>query len=374
MTEDVAPENLVVLILAGGVGTRFWPVSTEEKPKQFLALIGPETLLQAAFRRARLLAPAERILVMTNETFVPLVLEQLPDIPRDNIVGEPMRRDTAAAICLGALLFRRRFGDPVMVVVTADHLITPDEEFVRVIRSAAAAAAAEPALYTIGIRPTYPATSYGYLRQGEVVRSDDGLNHYSVLEFKEKPDLATAEAYLRSGEYWWNSGMFVWRVDAIMAEVACHLPQHMEGLRAVVAAGAVGGGRQQALRDAFAALPAVSIDYGVMEQAAQVRMVGATFAWSDLGGWLALEEFLPADEAGNHYRGRLASLDARGNIVFSEEPDELVALVGVDDLVVVRAGKKTLVVARTRAEEVKQLVTRLGSDAGRRPEGRGSCG
>ncbi|NLG66665.1 MAG: mannose-1-phosphate guanylyltransferase [Actinobacteria bacterium] len=354
--------DCAVVVLAGGAGTRFWPLSTQDKPKQFLTLLGDRSLLQTGYRLASLIAPSERILVLTNEAFVPLVREQLPDLPHANIIGEPVRRDTAAAICLGALICRERFGDMVMVVLTADHRIAPSEEFARVINSAATAAASEPVLYTLGIPPTYPATAYGYLRQGAKVRVDGDLTHYSLLGFREKPDLATAEEYVAAGEYWWNSGMFVWGTDVILSEYHKNLPGHLAVLEAVP----LGGGAEEipsaALREAFASLPSVSVDYGVMEHAANVRMIGATFEWSDLGGWVALEEYLPADDHGNHFRGRLATLDARANIVFCADPGELVALVGVDDLIVVRAGRRTLVVPRWRAEEIRQLVAQLEDD------------
>ncbi len=192
--------DCAVVVLAGGAGTRFWPLSTQDKPKQFLTLLGDRSLLQTGYRLASLIAPSERILVLTNEAFVPLVREQLPDLPHANIIGEPMRRDTAAAICLGALICRERFGDMVMVVLTADHRIAPGEEFVRVINSAATAAASEPVLYTLGIPPTYPATAYGYLRQGESA----GRWGFDPLfaSWLSKPDLATAEEYVAAGEYW----------------------------------------------------------------------------------------------------------------------------------------------------------------------------
>jgi mannose-1-phosphate guanylyltransferase len=358
--ESVAP---AVVILAGGSGTRFWPVSTNELPKQFLTLLGDESLLQASYRRACLLTRPERIMVLTNESFVPLVRRQLPDLPAGNVLGEPMRRDTAAAICLGALLCRWRWGDVPMVVLTADHRIAPESEFERVARSAVLAAEVEGVLYTIGIRPTYPATAYGYLHQGELVGEENDLRHYALSGFREKPDLATAETYVRAGDYWWNSGMFVWGVETVLREFARQLPGHLAALEAARSPEDAQTVDASALREAFAALPALSVDYGLMENAANVRMIGATFEWSDLGGWLTLEEYLPADEYGNHHRGRVATLDARGNIVFCTDTDELVALVGVDDLIVVRAGSRTLVVPRWRAEEIRHLVVDLQRDA-----------
>lgn len=367
-TETDTGQGPAVILLAGGSGTRFWPLSTEDRPKQFLTLLGEESLLQAGYRRARLLARPERIIVLTNESFVDLVHEQLPELPAGNVIAEPMRRDTAAAVCLGALVCRKRFGDVVMVVLTADHRIEPAEEFARVVRSAAKAAAAHPVLYTLGVPPSYPATSYGYLRQGELVLQDGDLCHYALRGFREKPDLATAEEYLAAGEYWWNSGMFVWGTETILAEFERYLPGHVAALEKVPLGEAAGASVAAALRRAFASLPAVSVDYGVMEHATNVRMIGATFEWSDLGGWLTLEKYLPADAAGNHRRGEVATLDARGNIVFCSDQDELVALIGVDDLIVVRADRRTLIVPRWRAEEVRQLVSQLTGSAEQRSE------
>jgi mannose-1-phosphate guanylyltransferase len=407
--------EIAVVIMAGGVGTRFWPLSTSKRPKQFLRLLGESSLLQESYNRALLLAPAERVFVLTNAAFVQMVLEQLPGIPSANVVGEPCRRDTAAAVALAALLLRERLGDPVMTVLTADHRISPPEDFRRAIAFAAEAAFREPGLYTFGIRPTHPATGYGYLQAGEELPAPSGraavepggataaglgastalggsrgsgpaaggspgaapsaggspavapsadsapaapLVHRRLRRFKEKPDLETAQAFLDSGDFFWNSGMFVWRVSTILAELGRCLPGHLAALeRAVSSEGT--SGWSAALAAAFAELPPVSIDRGVMEKAADVRLLVAPFAWSDLGGWPAIEEFLPQDGQGNRHRGQMAALDARNNLVFSDDPEELVALVGVEDLAVVRAGKRTLVVPKARSEDVKALVQAL---------------
>jgi len=355
-----------VVIMAGGAGTRFWPLSTAARPKQFLHLLGELSLLQQSYERALLLAPPDRILVLTNAALVPLVREQLPDLPARNVIGEPLRRDTAAAATLAALLARERYGDDtVLVTLTADHRIEPAEQFRRTLLSAVQAAGSGPYLYTFGIRPTEASSAYGYLRQGELLLDDEGICHYALDAFREKPDAATAQQYLAAGGYWWNSGMFVWSAATILRELHRHLPAHLEALEA---AGRAEGRPwfQEALAEAFARLRPLSIDYGVMERAAGVRMVAAEFSWSDVGGWLALGEFLAADGQGNRHRGRLAGLEAAGNLVFCEDPNELVALVGVRDLVVVRAGDKTLVVEGSRAEEVKELVRLLeGADEGR---------
>ncbi len=354
-------DNLVAVVMAGGVGTRFWPLSTPERPKQFHALVGDRSLLQLAVDRLAGLVPPERTLVLTQSAFVPLVRQHLPQVPAGNIVGEPARRDTAAAVCLGALLARRRFGDPVMLTVTADHLISPVEAFHRTVRSAARAARASAALYTFGIPPSSPATAYGYLELGERVGTDDGVDHFHLARFHEKPDPVTARTYLMAGTYLWNSGMFVWTSAAILSELARHLPGHLEALERAVAADGTGAWETE-LATAFEPLPRISVDYAIMERADNVRCVRSEFDWSDVGGWVALGEHLDTDRFGNRRHARLHALDAQDNLVFAQDPEETVALVGVRDLIVVRAGRRTLVVHRDRAEEVKALVEGLAAE------------
>lgn len=350
--------DLVVMIMAGGAGTRFWPMSTEERPKQFLNLFGGRSLIQQSYDRVAGLVPDERIMVLTNEVLTGLVREQLPSLPAENVIGEPMRRDTAAAVALAALLARRRWGNPVMAVLTADHLIRPVELFQRTLLSAARAAAVKPVIYTFGVQPNYPATCYGYLERGREVADDDGIGHYELIRFVEKPDAPTAEEYLSSGRYYWNSGMFIWSIETITGELERQLPDHVRHLsRAVEADGTPQWTR--ALAESFEPLEATSIDFGVMEGAEAVHMLAARFEWNDVGGWLALEEFLDSDSDGNAHRGGLEVLDAGGNLVFCEDESETVALIGVSDLVVVRVGNRTLVATKERVEEIKALVKSL---------------
>ena len=344
--------------MAGGAGTRFWPLSTESRPKQFLNLFGGRTLLQQSYDRVAGLVPDDRILVLTNRSLVALVAEQLPRLPERNVIGEPLRRDTAAAVALAAVVCRKRWGNQVMVILTADHLIRPVELFRRTILSAARAAAAEAVLYTFGVVPTYPATCYGYLDSRDKVAEDAGVSHFRLHRFVEKPDAGTAAKYLEAGNFYWNSGMFVWSVDTILAELARQLPAHLEHLEPAVRHDGTSQ-FEQALAKAFEPLAATSIDFGVMEGAKAIHMVRAEFEWNDVGGWLALEEYLDTDPAGNAHRGQLATLDSNGNLVFCEDEAETVALIGVKDLVVVRAGGKTLIVPKERAEEIKKLVKKL---------------
>lgn len=354
-------KNLVAILMAGGAGTRFWPVSTEQRPKQFLNLFGGRTLLQESLDRLKGLVPPERVLVLTSRDFVPLVQEQLPEIPAEQVIGEPMRRDTAAAVALAALAAERLFGPCTTAVLTTDHRISPVSRFQEVLCSAGAAAEESPALYTFGIVPTFPSTGYGYLHRGEQLSRPDAIPHYQLQEFREKPDSARARQFLESGEYFWNSGMFVWRTRTILEEMHRLLPEHVRQLKAAVEQWGTPA-FEPALAAAFELLPRISIDFGVMERARDVRMVAADFDWSDVGGWLAVEPFLEQDAAENCFRGRLTAFEASRNTVFCEDPAESVALVGVRDLVVIRAGHRTLVAPRSRLEEVKRMVERLDAD------------
>lgn len=350
--------NLVAVIMAGGVGTRFWPLSTGEKPKQFIRLFDDRSLLQKSYDRAASIVAGERIFVLTNAAYTHLVAEQLPDVPPENIVGEPERKDTAAAVCLGTLIARKRFGNPVIAVLTADHLIEPLEQFQQTLFSAADQARRTGALYTFGIKPAYPSEAYGYLQLGEKFLEDSGIGHFQLHSFKEKPDAATARQYLESGRYLWNSGMFVWTADAVFDELRRHLPDHVEHLTRAVEQ--IDSGQwPQALQQAFGALARISIDFAVMENARDVRCVAGEFSWKDVGGWLAIREFLDCDADGNYAKGRVHALDARDNLVFCDASGETVAMLGVSDLVVVRAGGRTLIAHKDRLEEVKKIVESL---------------
>lgn len=359
----MAESPSAVVIMAGGAGTRFWPVSREARPKQFLALMGERTLLQQSYDRVAGAVGPERVLLLTNQRFVPLVREQLPELPEENIIGEPCRRDTAAAVALAAFVCEQRWGrDAVMAVLTADHVIRPVESFRQALGSAVSGARANPtALYTFALPPRSAATAYGYLRRGEKLPARGPLAHYAVREFREKPDAATAEHYLTSGEHYWNSGMFVWTVGAIVDEIERQLPGHARQLRpAAELDGEPGFG--DALAEGFEPLEKTSIDYGVLEGARLVRCVEADFDWSDVGGWLALREYLAQDQAKNARRGHLHAREAQRNTVFCEQSGEHVVLIGVNELVVVRSGDRTLVMHESCAEQVKQLVQQLDEE------------
>lgn len=351
--------SIVACIMAGGTGTRFWPMSTANKPKQFLRLFGERTLLQQSYDRLIHLVSPNHILVLTHESFVGLVHEQLPDIPHDNIIAEPLRRDTAAAIALAAFLCRKKFGNPTMIVVTSDHIIHPTNLFVHAMQFAVDCAVKDNRLYTFGIVPDYPATGFGYLQAGTKTVSDTGITYFPLLKFHEKPDRQTAENYLATNMFYWNSGMFVWQTSAILEQISHLLPQHFTLLQTALS----DYGRhewEQSLLKSFSELSSVSIDISVMQKVAQLCTgIVAQFYWSDVGGWLALDKYLSHDECQNAHQCHLVTVNSGNNIVFSENADETVALIGVENLIVVRSGPHTLVVPKEQAEKIKELVAKL---------------
>jgi mannose-1-phosphate guanylyltransferase len=318
-------------------------------------------MLQHTYDRLDGLVPAERVLVLTNGRYVDLVREQLPELPAANVIGEPVARDTSAAVALAAALCAGRFGDPVMSVLTADHLIQPVDLFQRTLVSAAAAARDSGALYTFGIAPDFPSTGYGYLEAGDALETGDDVEHFRLNAFREKPDIETAKVFLTSGRHSWNSGMFAWRTSAIAEAIRRFLPDHAARIGPLAEADGTASWEDD-LRAAFEPLPKISIDFGVMEKADDVRMVRASFQWSDVGGWLALEQFHDPDGANNRGTGRIRPLKAVSNSVFCEDTGETVALVGVSDLVVVRSGDRTLVAHRDAVEQIKQLVEQMKAD------------
>lgn len=353
----MTPSHLYPIILAGGVGSRLWPRSRRRTPKQFLDLAGTgRTLLQAAHDRMTPLVPADQIYVVTNAEYAATVAEQLPDLPPANIIGEAAARGSAAAIGLAAIHLRARDPQAVMAVLTADHLIEQDETL-RQILAGAAELAQQDILITLGIRPTYAETGYGYIEMGEPLGVFGGHPARTVSSFREKPDPATAAAFLAAGNYVWNSGMFVWRVDAIMTEFARQLPQHYAALLGL--AQALGQADEAAAVERFwMPLPAnVTIDYGIMEGARRVAVFPASLGWNDIGSWAALLDVLPKDEAGNVSLGRHLSHESRNVLVYS--PGRLVATVGLEDMVVVDTEDVLLIMPAARAQDVKALLAAL---------------
>ncbi len=354
--------HLYPVILAGGVGSRLWPRSRRSTPKQFLDLTGSErTLLQQACDRMAPLVPLDQVYVVTNVEYVDSVAAQLPDLPRANIIGEPAARGSAAAIGLGAIHLQRRDPQAVMAILTADHLIRKADAL-RQTLVAAAELAQTGQLITLGIEPTYPETGYGYVEMGEALGVYNQREGRVVRGFREKPDRATAEAFLAAGNYAWNSGMFVWRVDAILAEFARHMPELHAAL--VVLATQIGGPGEGGViaEAAFAThwMPldgSITIDYGVMEKAGKVAVFPADLGWDDIGSWAALLDVLPKDGDGNVSQANYVQHDSSNVLVFSR--DRLIATIGLHDMIIVDTPDALLVMPAARAQDMKKLLDQL---------------
>ena len=349
---------LHALIMAGGGGTRFWPRSRQKRPKQFLRLAGDRTLLQQAFDRVEGPIPPQNTWVITAAMHAGEVVNQLGTVPADHVVGEPMGRDTAACIGLGAALIARQDPSATMLVMPADHVIEPVQEFRRAAQVAEQMADEHPsALITFGIPPSYPATGYGYIHRGQVVTHRQGIGVYRVQAFREKPSRDSAERYLASGEYFWNGGIFVWKAATILKALADRQPKlHAAVLR--IAEAWSTPERERTLRREYEALDRISIDYAVMEHAQEVLVVQAPFRWDDVGSWLALERMHPQDADGNTVLALHCGLKTKKCVIAADQ-GHLVATVGVENLLIVQDGNATLVADRREEAAIKQLVELL---------------
>lgn len=341
------------LILAGGSGTRFWPLSRKARPKQLLALEGERSLLQQTVDRLQPLVAAADVWICTTEALADAVRDQLPEVPAGQVLAEPMGRNTCPAI--GWAVDLMGAGDEPIAVLPADHRMADDAAFRAILGRAAQAVEEHDYVMTLGVTPRWPETGYGYLELGAEL--PEGLRH--VLRFVEKPDLAAAEAYLAGGRHLWNAGIFVFRGATFRDLVAEHQPQLAAGLAAVRASAA------DPLRAAeiYASLPAESVDVAIMEKLDDISTLPLDCGWSDLGSWEALHEILPKDEAGNALRGDALALDSSDNLIVGE--GGLVAVLGVSGLVVVRTGDTVVVLPKARSQEVRRLVGELaGQDRG----------
>jgi mannose-1-phosphate guanylyltransferase len=363
------------VIMAGGAGTRLWPLSRGDRPKQLLDVVHGKSLLQLSYERLRGMLPPERIYVCTGEQHRGAVMQNLPELPADNLLGEPEGRDTATAVGFPAAILRKRDADAVFAVVTADHVIEPVDTFQSSIRTGFDVVAKQPnSLVTFGIIPTHGHTGLGYIHRGEPLNGFKGA--YKVQAFKEKPDKATADRYVESGRYYWNSGMFVWRADTVLSELATHLPTVHAGLMKI--ADAWGTPQQNdVLRATYPALQKISIDYALMEPASQAKgkagvvVVEMPVQWLDIGSWPALAETLTIDEHDNAIdAAAVVPLDSDSNIIISRDSaggaQHLIGLIGVSDMIVVHTPDATLIVPKRDAQRVKELVGKVKEKFGNR--------
>jgi mannose-1-phosphate guanylyltransferase len=350
---------LHALIMAGGGGTRFWPRSRQRRPKQFLTLNGDRSLLQLAFDRVEALVPAERIWVITGAGYTEETLRQLPLLPAERVVGEPCGRDTAACIGLGAALVAAEIPEAFMLVTPADHVIEPAREFGRAAQIAEKLAEENPAaLVTFGAVPTYPATGYGYIHRGREFANRQGIAVYRVQAFREKPTADVAERFVASGEYLWNSGIFVWKAATVLDELRDQQPKLYAGVRRIAASWPTPQ-RHDVFRREYDGLDRISIDFAVMERAKEVLVVQAPFHWDDVGSWLAVERMNPQDADGNTVLAGHAGINTR-NCVIVGDANRLIATIGVQDLLIIQDGDATLIATRRDEGAMKQLVDLLG--------------
>lgn len=348
--------DIRAVILAGGRGTRFWPLGRASRPKQFLRITGREPMLLDTVRRVRPLVPPRRLTLVADAAQTKQARKLLPGLPKDCFLVEPAARNTAPALMLATARIWLDDPDAVVAVLPADHVIRDQARFRRVLRAAAEAAAREDALITFGIPPTYPATGYGYIRHDRAKgRRIGGIVFYPAQGFKEKPNVAMADEYLASGGYAWNSGMFLWRAGVFAAKLGRFAPELVPAWTAMVEA--LRSGRPAKLRAAFALAPPLSIDYALMEKAEGVLVADGDFGWSDVGAWSTLLELWPRDERGNAARGDIVALDAKGCLVWN--PGRLTALVGVRDLIIVDAGDALLVCDTALDQKVRDVVEAL---------------
>ncbi|MCJ7793076.1 MAG: sugar phosphate nucleotidyltransferase [Candidatus Marinimicrobia bacterium] len=362
MDKESVKKHLFVLILCGGGGTRLWPRSRNRMPKQFSKLVSQESLFQMTVKRFDGFVPWERIFVVTTtDAYGKLVQKQAPKIPQKNIIIEPLRRDTAMAYGLGALYIKKIDPEAVIVTETADHPIENVPVYLKNFMTSALAAAQGDFLVTTGIKPRSPHTGFGYIKRGKVFKEFNGQPVYKLEKFTEKPDLKTAQEYLKSGDYFWNSSLFVWRADSYLKALKKHEPKAGEVIEMIEKA--LDSPKEAAvIAKAYEQAPQISVDYAVAEKADNFYLVVGDFGWEDVGNWRVVYELLKKDKKGNAVlkfgkKGEFIGINAKNNLV--QFDDQLIALIDVEDLVVVDAEGIVLVCPKEKAENVKKMVEDL---------------
>jgi mannose-1-phosphate guanylyltransferase len=359
-----------VIIMAGGKGERFWPLSREKTPKQLLSLLGNRSFLQQSVDRVLPLVPLSNVLIITNETQAPEVRKQLPKLPKENLIAEPVGRDTTAAVTLGAALVGARSTTAVMAVLPADHVIPEEKTFQQVLADAFDLAGRGQAIVTIGIKPTDPATGYGYISVGEPLPPPQGVKSYRTNFFRaeafvEKPHFDKALEYLNSGRYRWNAGMFIWSFVTITEGLQKHQPEMYAACQRWFKVAATPAKLNKVLAKEYPEIRKISIDFALMEHAQNVIVADGAFEWDDLGSWTALGRHLKADPEGNCAVGEFLHVDGARNIIFdarSKERRTPIAVVGLRDSILVQTDDAVLLAHKSQAQKVKELVKRLGED------------
>lgn len=352
---DSVLEHAYAVIMAGGSGTRFWPLSRRRRPKQLLTLVSQKTLLEETVDRLRGLLPPDRIYIYTSELLKSACARRLPTISRAQIIGEPAARNTAPSIGLAAHEILRRDPDGIMIVLSADHVIRKAAKFRRVLRAGCRCASVEGRSVTIGLKPDRPETGYGYIQKAQRFRKAAAVEIFSVNRFTEKPPLETARRYVASGRYLWNGGMFIWRASTLLRNLERAKPDMARSLARLAAAGGVRARR--ALRSIFPRLERVSIDFAIMESIPDCYVIEADLGWSDVGSWAVVHDLAPKDSEGNARPRSSLSLDSQGNMIVA--PAKTVVTVGVRDLVIVDTKDALLVADLRRSQDIGRAVVEL---------------
>ncbi|MCB9209729.1 MAG: NTP transferase domain-containing protein [Ignavibacteriales bacterium] len=345
--------ELFAVIMAGGVGSRFWPRSKQQKPKQLIRIFGQNTMIQDTVTRLEGLVKKENILVITNQVQKDRVIEQLEDVPKENIIAEPFGKNTAACIGLASAIINKKSKNSVSIILPADHLIKDKSDFQDTIKKAVDFASNSDSLLTIGINPTRPETGYGYI---QIIDKPVADNIYKVQTFAEKPNLSTAVRFVESGDFLWNSGMFIWKTETILNEISVHLPDLYEGLLKIEES-MDNGNFEDTLTNVYGQLASVSIDYGIMEKSSKVYLTKGHFSWSDVGSWEEVYQLSNKDGNGNSQFGDIYTENTLDSYIFS--PRKFTAIVGLENIIVIDTKDALLICNRDNAQDVKHVVDYL---------------
>lgn len=348
--------SLYALILAGGSGTRFWPRSRKNKPKQLLNITGDEILLKKTIKLTKPIVPVGRIYIITTQSQAAIIKKTIPEIPDENILLEPYGKNTAPAIGLSSLYIQSADPNAVVAILPADHYIKDTDRFHQTILSGASKASEETCIVTIGIPPKGPETGYGYIQAGEII--DNRKKIFAVKSFHEKPNLNTAESYVKNGNFFWNSGIFITKTSSMIQEIKTHM-SHTYACLNKIRPSLGADNEQEAIKECYQNMESISIDYGVIEKSKNVFMIEGDFGWNDVGSWPSAAQYWPADTKKNAFIGEIISLDSAQCIVYS--PKKLVALLGVEDLVIIEEDDVLMVCKKQRSQDIKRLVALLQS-------------
>ncbi|WP_019635687.1 mannose-1-phosphate guanylyltransferase [Paenibacillus fonticola] len=348
--------TITCVIMAGGKGERFWPKSRTNLPKQFLNISGNKSMIQQSIARLEKLIDISQIFIVTNELYAELIKAQIPHLPHNNIIIEPVGRNTAPCIGLASILIEEKFPDSTMIVLPSDHIIENEDGFIKILKTAVEVAQDNKSLVTLGIQPTYPETGYGYIESTEHRDLVNELEVFKVSKFVEKPDFVTAESYMEAGNYYWNSGIFIWRNEVIRRYIRELMPEMHDILETI--RDAFGQTNlEDIIRTEFIKMPDQSIDYGIMEKVEDIFVIPCIFGWDDVGSWTALERINDLDENGNVIKGNILNLDTKRCII--ESNGKLIATLGIEDLIIVDTEDVTLICSKDKAQEVKLLLKEL---------------